>query len=104
MMNMDSGQLAEHDSNHADVQPSLRMGGLDFIMTDQAAMFHKPTKSPLDNPAFRQGRKAAPVFVSRHDFQAQGIGFAMRGHPAGELIAAVALVGPETAQPPEAGH
>src|ERR1044071_54938 len=97
-------QSAKHDSDHADVKPGFGMGRLDFIVAHQATMFHKPAKSPLDNPAFWQSRKAAPGLVPRHDFQPQRARFAVRRHPSGEIISTVALIGPQTAQPPKASQ
>src|SRR5260370_14636696 len=92
-------QSAEHNSDHADVEPSFSMGGLDFIMAHQAAMFDKPAESPFDNPAFGQSRKAAPVFVPRHDLHAQCARFAMRCHPVGKILSTIALVVTQPSQP-----
>src|SRR5216684_3450799 len=94
-------QPAEHNADHADVKPSFGVGGLDFIMAHEPAMLHKPAKGPFHDPAFGQGREAASGFVSRHDLQAQRPRLAMRSHPGGEIVPAVALVRPETAQPPK---
>jgi hypothetical protein len=97
-------QSAQHDSDHADVQPSLGVGGLNFIMAHQAAMFHKPTEGPFDDPAFAQHFEATLVLQARHDLQPQGARLALRRHPPGQFLSAVALVGPQTAQPPEANE
>jgi hypothetical protein len=99
-----SSQSAEHQTDHADVQPGFGMGGFDFVMTHEAAMIYKPAKGSLDNPTFGQRGKAPPGFVPRHDFQSQRAGFSMRGHPIGEVVTAVALVSPQTTQPPESSQ
>ena len=65
-------QSAEHQSDHANVQPRLGVGGLNFIMAHQAAMFHKPAEGPFDNPAFAQHSEATLVLQARHDLQPQG--------------------------------
>lgn len=67
-------------------------------------MFHKPAEGPFDNPAFAQHLEADLVLEAGHDLQPQGASLAMPGDPPGQLFSAVALVGPQTAQPPEASQ
>jgi hypothetical protein len=43
-MRLQLSQSAQHNSDHADAQPSLGVSGLDFIVANQAAMFHKPAE------------------------------------------------------------
>src|SRR5258708_8185616 len=99
-MGMDLSQPAEHNSNHANMKPSFRMGGLDFIMAHQPAMFHKPAKGSFDNPASVPGRKAALVFVPRHDFQAQRARSTPPRTPGRQLLSTLPLLTPDPPHPP----
>jgi len=89
-MRLDLSQPAQHNSDHADVQPSFGVGGLNFIMAHQAAMFHKPAEHSFDDPAFAQHFEAKLVLEARHDLQPQGARLALRRDPSGQLISAVA--------------
>jgi hypothetical protein len=43
------------------VQPKLGVGGLNFIMARQAAIFHKPDEGQFGDPAFAQHFEATLV-------------------------------------------
>lgn len=100
-MHMRLSQSAQHNSDYANMQPSLGVGGLNFVTAHQPAMFHKPAEGPFDDPAFAQHLEATLVLQARHDLQPQSARLALRRHPPRQFISAVALVGPQTSQPPE---
>jgi hypothetical protein len=94
-----SSESLEHEPDHRNMDQGFGMFSFGFVVSHQAAVFHKPAKGSLDDPAFGQHGKAALVFETWHHLQAQGARFAMRGHPSCEGRTGIGLVGPEAAQP-----
>ena len=94
-----NGIYTNPEPDHRNMDQGFGMFSFGFVVSHQAAVFHKPAKGSLDDPAFGQHGKAALVFETWHHLQAQGARFAMRGHPSCEGRTGIGLVGPEAAQP-----
>jgi len=94
------GQTAEHDAEHDEMNPSFGTLGFDFVIANQATMFHEPAKGSLDDPSFGKDEKA-PGVDSGDNLQAQGTAPTVRGHPSLKFFSLVALVGPDASQPTE---
>ena len=92
-----SGQSAELNSDHSDMDPSLGAGDCAFIVSDQAAVVHQPTESTFDDPAPRQHFKATHIIGAFYHLDgqlgAQGLDLV------GEGIARVTAIDPEQAEP-----
>jgi len=78
MGNISSSDSAEHDADEGEIEPGLGVVGFDFVMPDQAALFHKPAEGALDDPAFGQDYEVFE-FVPTNDVHLQRAGFALRG-------------------------
>src|SRR5258708_11615464 len=99
-----SGRLAEHNSDHRDVNPSFGMCRFDFIVAHQTTMLHQPAEGSFNDPALGQHAEATVASVSLDDLQSQRARLAMGGHPSGEVWSGVTLVSPQATQPAEAGQ
>jgi hypothetical protein len=90
-------ESAKHNSNHGDIYPRLGTAVGDFIVANQAALFHQSAKSTFHDPTTTQDFESLGLAQSRHHFYHQ-LG-AVSSDPAGKLRTAVAAVHPEQAQP-----
>src|SRR5712691_576999 len=91
------GESAKHNSYHGDINPGFGTARGDFIVANQAALFHQPAKSTFHDPTTTQDLESLGLAQPRHNFYQQ-LG-AVSPDPAGKLRAAVAAVHPQQAQP-----
>ncbi len=67
----ESGQSAELNSDHGNIDPSFGAGDRGFIVTDQAAMVHQPAERALDDPAMWQHFESAHIIRTLDHFDRQ---------------------------------
>jgi len=93
----ESGQSAELNTDHGDINPRLGAGGRAFIIAYQAAMVHQPAEGAFDQPAPRQDFKALNIIGAFDHFDFQ-LG-AQRFNPVSEGVPGVTAIDPQEAQP-----
>jgi len=93
----ESGQSAELNTDHGDINPRLGAGGRAFIIAYQAAMVHQPAEGAFDQPAPRQDFKALNIIGAFDHFDFQ-LG-AQRFNPVSEGVPGVTTIDPQEAQP-----
>ena len=59
-----SGQSAEHDSYHGDMDPGFGAGLGAFVVADQSAVTHEPAEGALDDPSLGQDLESLGWFVT----------------------------------------
>jgi hypothetical protein len=82
---MRSSDSVKHDVDEGQIKPRLGVFGFDFVVPDQAMIFHEPAKSTLDDPAFGQDNKI-PDFVATDDLNLERTGAPMNREPLGKIV------------------
>ena len=95
----ESSQSAELNSDHGDIDPSLGTGGGGFVIAHQSPLVHQPAEGALDDPAASQYFEALGGIGAFDDFDGQFGTEAL--DPIGKVLAGVATVHPQDAQPRE---
>ena len=95
----ESGQSAELDSDHRDVNPSLGAGLGGFVIPHQPPLAHQPSESAFHHPAVRQHFEAFGVVGTFDDLDFQFGPETL--DPLGESLTGVAAIHPQDAQPGE---
>ena len=60
-MDKKSGQTAELNSDHGDINPGFGAGDRAFVVAHQSALVHQPTEGAFDDPTVRQHFKALHI-------------------------------------------
>ena len=92
-----SGQSAEHDSYHGNIDHRRRTGFRALVIAHQAPLFHQPAKRALHYPAPGQHLKSLDSVAPAHDLHHQLR--ADRPHPVGKGRARIAAIDPHNPQP-----
>ena len=69
--------------------------GAELVVLAQASKVIEPAEGAFDHPAPRENDKAFLRVAATDDFQTQRAFAEAFGHPAGELVAGIAAVGPD---------
>src|SRR5512135_3437073 len=95
----ESSESAELNSDHGDVDPSLGTGCSSFVIAHQSPLVHQPAEGALDDPAASQYFEALGGIGTFDDFDGQFGTEAL--DPVGKVLACVATIHPQDAQPSE---
>ena len=95
----ESSELAELNSDHSDIDPSLGTGCGGFVIAHQSSLVHQPAEGALDDPAASQYFEALGGIGAFDDFDGQFGTEAL--DPVGKVLAGVATIHPQDAQPSE---
>src|ERR1043165_4952569 len=91
----ESCQSAKHNSYHCDISPALGAAVGLFIIANETALFHQPTKGSFDDPAAAQNLESLDLAQTSDHCDTQ---FGpLEAHPLGEIRPAVTAVHPEQA-------
>ncbi len=99
MNDEESGQSAELNSYHGDIDPSFSAGRSGFVITHQTPLAHQPAESTLHDPAMGQDFEACEVIRTFDDLDGQFGAETL--DPLGEGFASVAAIHPQDPQPSE---
>ncbi len=93
----ESGQSAELNSDHGNVDPCFGAGRRAFVIADQASVVHQPAESAFDHPAPRQDFKALNIIgaFDHLDFQLGS----QRFNPVSKGVPGVTAIDPQEAEP-----
>jgi Beta xylosidase C-terminal Concanavalin A-like domain len=98
-MSEESGQSAELNSDHGDIDPGFGAGLGGFVIAHQSPLAHEPTEGSFHDPAARQHFEADHIVGAFDDLDHQ-LG-AQPLDPLGERFAGVAAIHPQDAEPSE---
>ena len=98
-MSEESGQAAELNSYHSDIDPSFGAGRSSFVITDQSALTHQPAKGALHDPASRQHFETRGSIGTFDNLDRQ-FGAKLLD-PLSEGFAGIATIDPQDAEPSE---
>ena len=92
-----SGQSAELNTDHRDIDPSFGAGDGAFVIAHQATVVHQPTESAFDHPAPWQDFKALNRIGALDYFDRQ-LG-AQRFNPVSKGVPGITAIDPQEAEP-----
>ena len=98
-MSEESGQAAELNSYHSDIDRSFGAGRSSFVITDQSALTHQPAKGALHDPASRQHFETRGSIGTFDNLDRQ-FGAKLLD-PLSEGFAGIATIDPQDAEPSE---